>query len=118
MTMGDLLDGFEAARQRQEALLAERHRREEDVDHHLHALVDVLDQDKTFMNQHRVTPEVAHRTLHINHDRSPVITVHYDPEVAIYRVTFMGDGAQTETGTVEETAKAIGEILFKVITKK
>ncbi len=38
MTVGALFDGYEAARKKREALLTERHRKEEDVDRHLNAL--------------------------------------------------------------------------------
>ena len=115
--MGALFDGYEAARRKREALLAERHRKEEDVDRHLHNLCDLLRQDKDFMQQHGVVCDVAQRVLHVQFNRSPVITVHYQPEDESFRVTFMSDGSQVGPSTVEETAKAIGEMLFNIISK-
>ncbi len=116
--MGAMFEGYEAARKKREALLAERHRKEEDVDRHLHALCDLLNQDKEFMTQNGVACDVAQRVLHVQYNRSPVITAHYQPEDEVFRVTFMSDGSQVAPSTVEETAKAIGEMLFNVLSKK
>ena len=116
--MGALFEGYEAARRKREALLAEHHRKEEDVDRHLHALADLINQDKDFMAQHGIACDVAQRVLHVQYNRSPVITAHYQPEDEIFRVTFMSDGSQVAPSTVEETAKAIGEMLFNVLSKR
>ncbi len=116
--MGALFEGFETARRKREALLVERHRKEEDVDRHLHALADLLNQDKDFMQQHGITCDVAQRVLHVQYTRSPVITVHYQPEDETFRVTFMSDGSQVGPSTPEQTASAIGEMLFNILSKK
>ena len=116
--MGAMFEGYEAARKKREALLAERHRKEEDVDRHLHALCDLLNQDKEFMTQNGVACDVSQRVLHVQYNRSPVITAHYQPEDEVFRVTFMSDGLQVAPSTVEDTAKAIGEMLFNVLSKK
>jgi hypothetical protein len=116
--MGALFDGYEIARQKHEALLTERHRKEVDVDEHLRGLAGLLEEDKDFMQRHGVNCTVAQRILHVNYNRSPVVTVHYEPEHKTFRVTFMSDGSHVAPATVEESARAIGEMLFNVISKK
>ena len=113
--MGALLDGFEVARRKREALMEERHHKEKDVDQHLHTLAALLDQDRAFMQEHGISYQIVPRTLHVIVNRSPVVTVHYEPEDNTFRVTFMADGTHVAPATVEESARVIGEMVFDTI---
>jgi hypothetical protein len=116
MTMGALLDGYDAARQRRYAQLAERHRKEEAIDHELHEAVSLIGQAAKFLQDNEVSYEIVNRTLRIAHQRAPLIAVHYNPEAQRYETTFMPDGSQATAASPEECVKGIGELLFKVLT--
>jgi hypothetical protein len=113
--MGAVFDGYESARRKHEEQVAALHRKEEDVDQHLHALAALLDEDKAFMQEHGISHQLAPRALHVVVNRSPVVTVHYEPEDGTFRVTFMADGANVTPSTAEEAARAIGGMLFDTI---
>ncbi len=70
------------------------------------------------MQENGITCDVAQRVLHVQYSRSPVITVHYQPEDETFRVTFMNDGSQVAPSTIEEAGRAIGEMLFNILSKK
>jgi hypothetical protein len=111
--MGALSDGYDAARRKYEEQVSEHHRKELDVDDHLHAVAAMLDQDATFLKDKEFSHETSHRILRINHRRSPVITVHFDPEDKNYIVTFMRDGTRAAMATADECAGAIGAMMFE-----
>ena len=113
--MGALSDGYEVARRKREAQIAALHHKEEDVDHHLHTLAALLDEDKAFMQELGMSYELVPRTLHVIVNRSPVVTVHYEPEDNTFRVTFMADGTHVAPSTAEEAAGVIGEMVFDTI---
>jgi hypothetical protein len=56
--------------------------------------------------------------LHVRLNRSPVITVHYQPDDGAYAVTQMSTGMQKTPGTPEDTGRVIGEMLFEIVAKK
>jgi hypothetical protein len=116
--MGALFDGFEAARQKREAVIAERHRKEEIVDHELHELIALLEQDGDFLKKNGVGYEIINRTMRVSHQRSPVVTIHYGPDDKKYVMTVMHDGSHATLDSVADCARAIGETLFAIIAGK
>jgi DNA-binding protein H-NS len=116
--MSALFDGFEIARRKHEEEVAQRRLKEEAADQQLRELVNLLDQDAKFMQQYGITHDIVHRTLRVSHNRSPAVTVHYQPEEGKFQVTLMDNGAQASLATAEECAKAIGEMLFSLIRPK
>ena len=110
--MGALFDGYEAARRRSEEQIAEHRRKETNVDDHLNLVAALLDQDATFLDNNDLAHQTLNKTLRISHHRSPVITVHFDPEHQTYVVASMRDGTKKPAAAPEECANAIGEMIF------
>ena len=112
--MGAVFEGYEAARQKHEELLAERHRRDEQIDQHLRDLVAILDEDVAFLQKNGITHELTGRTLRVSRSRSPIVTVHFEPDKAEYQVTFMVDGSRSTATATAECARAVGKMLFSI----
>jgi DNA repair exonuclease SbcCD ATPase subunit len=112
--LGAVFEGYEAARQKYEELIAERHRREEQIDQHLRELAAILDEDVAFLQKNGITHELAGRALRVNRNRSPILTVHFEPDKAEYQVTFMVDGSRSTATATAECARAVGKMLFSM----
>ncbi|KAB2876031.1 MAG: hypothetical protein F9K43_01780 [Bauldia sp.] len=115
--MGALVEGFETARKEHDERLAERHRKEETVDQQLGALGRLLDQDADFMGKHDVGHETVNRILHVNHHRAPIVAIHYEPGENQFRLTYMRDNTSASVASAEECAKAVGALLFGLVTR-
>lgn len=116
--MGALTEGYDSARQKHDGEVAESHRRDDVVDHELHELAELLNLDAKVLKDNGVAYQVVHRAIHLTHQRSPVVTVHYSVEGQEYTITFMRDGSHATLKTAEECAKAISEMLFNVLELK
>lgn len=116
--MGALTDGFDAARKEHDERVAERRRKEELVDERLATLARLLDEDAAFMGKHDVGHETAARILHVKHHRSPIMAVHFDPAESQYRMTYMRDNTSATAATAEDCAKAVGALLFSLLTRE
>ena len=110
--MGALVDGFETARQKHEAQLAEARARDQVVEVQLQALGKVLDVDAAFLSERGMTHALRARTMHIEEKRAPLVTIHFDPVEKTFTLTFMKDGSHLTCATPEEAAKAIGGHVF------
>jgi len=115
LTMGTLLDGYDAARQQRDAQVAERHRKEDVIDRELHEVVNQMSEAEEFLRENEIVAEIVNRTLRIAHKRAPVISIHYDPEEQNYATTFMPDGSHETAKSSEECVKSIGGMLFTVL---
>jgi len=111
--MGALVDGFDAARRRHEAQLAENRAREQFVEDQLRDLGRVLDEDAAFLNDHGLAHAIRARTMHIDQKRAPLVTVHFDPAEKKFLLTFMKDGSHLTCTTQSEAAQAIGARVFE-----
>jgi hypothetical protein len=116
--MGALVDGFEVARQRRNEEIAEKQRKDGLIDHELHELAHVFDQDASFLKDNGVAYDVANRVMRVTLRRAPMVSVHYGADSQEYVLTVMQDGSHTTLKTTEECAKAIGELLFKALAPK
>jgi len=116
--MGALFDGFEAARQKQEALIAERRRREEIVDQHLQGLSKLLDEDQTFLDGKGFGHDIGHHTLRILRNQSPIIVVHYEAEASTFRMKSMSDDTEVTMASAEDAAKTLGEMVFRLVAPR
>jgi hypothetical protein len=116
--MGELFEGYETGRRKREAELAERHRKEELVDHELHELAGLFEADAGFMKEHDFTYEIIGRTMRIAHRRSPAVSVHYVADDGNYVMTEMKNGTKATATTAPECARWIGEALFAAPASK
>jgi len=110
--MGALVEGFDAARQKHQAQLAENRAREQFIEDQLRALGGLLDADAAFLSEHGMTHSMRARTMHIEQKRAPLITVHFDPAEKNFLLTFMKDGTHLTSATTDEAAKAIGAHVY------
>lgn len=115
--MGAMLDGYEAARKEHDDRIAERHRKEQLVDEQLKAVADLLDADSGLMAKFGIAHETSNRTLHLVHQRSPIMAIHYDPAENQFRLTYMRDNTNASAASAEECAKAVGALLFHLVTR-
>ncbi len=84
----------------------------------LAALAALLDEDADLLKQHGFTHEMANRAMHVSHNRSPVITVHYHPDEMHYLVTWMRDGTKISPTAPDECARTIGRLVFEESTQR
>ncbi len=114
--MGVLFDGFETARKEHEERVAEHRRQEENTDRNLAELSRLLDEDGAFLREHDISHDIGNRILHVNHHRSPIIAIHYDPGQNHFRMISMRDNTSTTPADPEECARTIGVLLFAIVT--
>ena len=112
--MGALSEGFEDARQKHAAQLAENRAREQVIEDHLRGLEKILEEDAAFLSEHDIALAIKARTMHVDQRRSPMITVHFDPAEGKYQLTFMKNGSHLICATPDEVAKAIGGHFYEL----
>ena len=77
-------------------------------------LAAILDEDVAFLQKNGITHELTGRTLRVSRNRSPIVTVHFEPDKAEYQVTFMVDGSRSTATATAECARAVGKMLFSM----
>jgi hypothetical protein len=116
--MGELFEGYDTGRKKREAEVAERHRKEEVVDHELHELASLFEADAGFLKEHDITYEIVSRAMRVAHRRSPIVSVHYVADDGNYVMTEMKDGTKATVKSAPECARWIGEALFAAMASK
>jgi F0F1-type ATP synthase delta subunit len=116
--MGELFEGYDSGRRKREAEIAERHRKEDVVDHELHELASLFEADAGFLKEHDITYEIVSRAMRVAHRRSPVVSVHYVADDSNYVMTEKKNGVKATVKSAPECARWIGEALFAAMASK
>jgi len=116
--MGELFEGYDSGRRKREAEIAERHRKEDVVDHELHELANLFEADTGFLKENDITYEIVSRAMRVAHRRSPIVSVHYVADDGNYVLTEMKNGTKATVKSAPECARWIGEALFAAMASK